>query len=134
MGLREVFKKAGQTIVKAFGNVAVEVTYTVYGDKTYDDETGVVTTPSTEYPNIKMFFGSYTTSEQAQGENVMGTDIKALAAVEDMTGIKPGPNDRILVTTSSDDTFRSGDVYKMVSDFKTDEAEAMYELHLRGIG
>ena len=130
MGLREVFKNAGQTIVKAFGNVPVEVTYTVYGDKSYDRDSDTLTIPSTEYTGIKMFFSSFSDRDRAVNEEIEGTDIKALVSTKDL-GSKPSLDSKITVTSSSDITIRSGDTYKIISDFKTDAAEAMYTLHLR---
>lgn len=132
MTLKSVFKKAASTIVKAFGDIPVTVSYTIYGDKSYDSTTDKVTAPETVYENIKMFFGSYKTEDISGDENIQSTDIKALVASEDLpSGIKPSSSDLITVTSEASDTIRSGDTFKIIGDFKTDQAEALFTVHLR---
>lgn len=132
MGFRELFKKTAQTIFKAFGNVPVITSITVYGEKVYDPLLDVVTTPSVTYPDVKMFFQSYTSYEKATGEGVLPTDIKAFVAVDDLP-FTPGPSDQVLVTSSSDLTFRAGNIFNIVGDFEVDASEAMYVLNLRAL-
>lgn len=131
-GLRDVFKLGAQTIFKAFGNVPVVTSITVYGEKTYDALLDVVVTPSTVYPNIKMFLQSYTSYEKAKGDGILPTDIKAFVAVDDLL-FQPGPSNEVLITSSSDTSFRAGNVFHIVGDFEVDAAEALYVLNLRAL-
>jgi len=132
MGLKNIIKKAVRTAFKVIGDIPVEATYTVYGDTIYDEETGEVIKQRIEFTNIGMVFGSYSSNDLS--DVVIQTDIKALVPVDCLPGIKPAPNNEVLVTSSSNLTIRSGSVYSVVGDFKIDEAEAMYEIQLRGIG
>ena len=133
MGLREAFQKAAQATVKAFGNVPIVVTYTVYGTKTYDPETEIVTTPETDYTGIKMFFSSYSEKELAADENILPTDIKAILAAQDLAGVQISPNNTVTVTSAASITIRSGDTFSVIGEPRTDAAEAVYEIHLRAV-
>ena len=132
MSLQNVFKKAAQTIVKAFGDVPVIVTYKVQGVKTFSSETGIVNTPTIYYKNIKMIISSFSSYDKNSDQSIIATDLKALIAVEDLK-IKPSANNEITVTSSSSSSIRSGDVFNVIGDFKIDAAEALYKLHLRAV-
>ena len=136
MGLREVFQNAAITITKAFGNVAVTTTLTEYGTPTYDSVTDTTNTPSKSYTNIKMFFTPYTSYERAKGEGLLPTDIKALIprAQENLPStFKIAPNNEIVVTSSAEETFRSGDKFYVVGEFEIDPAEAMFIVNIRAV-
>ena len=131
-GLRSVFQNAALAITNAFGNVAVETTYTTFGEKTYDALTDIVTTPSTDYTKIKMFFTPYTSYERAKGSGILPTDIKAMIPrIQFPEGFKVAPNHQVLVTTSSDLTFRAGDRFYIVGEFEVDPAEALFLVNIR---
>ena len=132
MGLQSTFKKAGRSILKAFGDVPVIVTYTVHGDSIYNELTDVTTVPSTSYPNIKMFLSAFTSRESQKGGNedeVLPNDIKGTVSSLDL-GFKPAMNHTLQITSSPSVTIRSGDVYS-VKSFVADSAEAMFTMHLR---
>ena len=134
MGLKEVFKNAAITITNAFGNVAVETTVTVYGDAVYDEDTDTETIPTTDYTEIKMFFTPYTSYERARGEGLLPTDIKALVpAGQFPEGFKLAPNNEVVVTSSADNTFRSGDRFYVVGEFEIDPAEALFIVNIRAV-
>lgn len=129
MGLREVFKKGAQTITKAFGNVAVAVTYTDKGERV----AGVLQS-DTEYPNKDMFISKFNIERPSRVEqkfNVLPTDLKGLIPVDDL-GLKPKSGDEVEITSSSSDTLFAGDKFR-VEGFATDPAEALFTLHLRPI-
>lgn len=132
MSLREVFKQAAMTITNAFGDVAVVGTLTEYGTPVYVEATDTTTTPSTDYPNIKMFFTPYTSYERAKGEGLLPTDIKALIPVTQFPdGFKIAPNNEIVITSTTDTTFRSGDKFYVVGEFEVDPAEALFIMNIR---
>jgi len=130
MGLQSTFKKAAQSIVKAFGDVPLSCTYTVYGEKSYDEETDTVTTPETDY-SVTGFFGSFSLRETEKIENIQAEDVKAMIAVDDL-GVEPSTSDKITITSTTSETYKAGNVYN-VMNYRVDPAEALYTLHLRAV-
>jgi len=129
MGLRETFKNLGSLVIKIAGNVAVVCDYRIFSQKVYDPVTDIVTEDNIVYSGVKMIFMSFAFWENRQLANVLPTDIKALVSSKDLP-IRPGQNNTVTVTSSSDRTIRSGDEYDVLS-FTSDPAEAVYTLHLR---
>ena len=133
-GLRETFQNAAMAVTNAFGDVAIETTITVLGTPVYDEILDTTTIPETSYPKIKMFFTPYTSYERAKGSGILPTDIKALIPKSQLpSGFKLAPNNKVTVTTSSDLTFRSGDVFNVVGEFEIDEAEALFIVNIRAM-
>ena len=134
MGLRETFQNSAISVTNAFGNVAIETTVTVFGTPVYDEIADTTTVPSTNYEEIKMFFTPYTSYERAKGEGILPTDVKALIPKAQFAqDFKLAPNNKVTVTSSSDVTFRAGDVLYVVGEFEVDPAEALFIVNLRAM-
>jgi len=131
MSLQSLFKRAAQLAVQASGDIAVTCTYKKFVGKSYNDNTGAVTTSETNYPGIRVILGPFTRSYSEFIKNIQVNDIKGLIAFDDL-GIEPTTGDTITITSSSSATYKSGNVYNVLSG-TTDASEALLTLHLRAV-
>lgn len=126
MGLQETFQKLAVTVIKAFGNIAKTSTYAQEGPQEYIG--GVVTkTTVTDTPDI--IYDEFTKDEIGTSfdgvNNILASDVKGLLPKLNLTKIsKPKSGDKV-----TDD---EGNEYTVLT-YKTDPAQALFTLHLRGI-
>ena len=78
MGLQDVFQKAAQTAITAFGDVIASAVYESVQEPEYDIASGEVTSQNTQH-NIKLAFIEYTEQEK-KDLHITTTDKKALLA------------------------------------------------------
>jgi hypothetical protein len=131
VGLQSTFKKSAQTVFRAFGDVPIICSYTIYGETSYDAATDTDTTPTTVYPDLKMFLSSFSLSDRQRNKTIQPKDVKALIAVDDLN-VEPSTDHLVTVTSSSDVTFRSGDTFNVIA-YTNDPAEALFIIHLRAV-
>jgi len=128
MGLKETFKGAAVTIVKAFGNVPKTCTYTQKGPQRYNETTGAITkTTITDRP--KIIFDEFTQNEIGRSfdnkNTILSTDIKGLLPSDNLSNVtKPESGDKV--------TDPDGNVYTVLGH-KGDPAEALFILLMRSI-
>jgi hypothetical protein len=122
MSLREAFQKAAQKALQAVGDIPASTNYLSYATTTYDASAGTPTTTFTTVAGVKVVFSNFSVRE-IDGKDVRPKDKKAMLAALDVSGVTPGPNDRIVEDVSV--------VWEVMDLMPGDAAGALYKLQVR---
>lgn len=119
MGLAETFRDAAETIIEAFDDIPISVTYVQKGASVYTPGTGVVTSTDTEYPTV----GIPDEYEMDEIDNnvVRATDKLFYIANNDLE-VTPVVDDEIIDADS---------ITWQIKNVKSDPADALWVLQLR---
>ena len=120
MGLQQTFKDAAQTIVAAFGDVAVSTNYEAIASTTYNASAGTNTAVYATVAGVSLIFDVFELKE-IDGQIIRSEDKKALIPAKSISTVTPSTDDRIV---------ESGVVWRVMA-VKVDPAKALYELHVR---
>ena len=120
MGLKETFQNAAESLIAAFGNVAATgLSYHSLGTFSYNTTTGAQTETGGSTVTITAIYDAVQ-SEEIQDRDIRMTDRKLLVANNDIS-VTPKVGDYVTI-----DSIRFN-----VVDYKTDPAEALYEIFVR---
>ncbi|MCG7852761.1 MAG: hypothetical protein MIO92_09585 [Methanosarcinaceae archaeon] len=118
MGLLSTFRDAAETIIEAFDDIPVSVTYVQKGSSVYNPATGAVTSTDVEYTTTAIF-DEYEMDE-INNVVVRATDKLAYIASNDLD-----------VTPVVDDEISIDSVTWQIKNVKSDPADALWVLQLR---
>lgn len=120
MGLQDTFKTAAQTIVAAFGDVAVSTNYESISSTTYNASAGTNAAVYATVGGVSVIFDVFSLKE-IDGENIRAEDKKALIPANSIAAVTPSTDDRII---------QAGVVWR-VMNVETDPAGALWTLQVR---
>ncbi len=120
MGLQETFKKAGQTVVTAFGDVGISTNYLATASSMYNASTGTQIRAITTTAGVTVIFETFSLN-QVDGVNIQAKDKRILVPSKNISGIVPTVNDQVVDGT---DTWN-------ILNIETDPAEAVWTLQGR---
>ncbi len=120
MGMKEAFQAAAIAAFNAAGNVKTSVTYHSLGTLgTYDPATGTSAETGGSDLSVSVLLTDFE-AEEIDGKVILKTDQNLLIPVLSLS-----------VTPKKDDTVVIDSVEWQVQDWKTDPAEALWEIQIR---
>ena len=118
MGLADIFKDAAETIIDAFDDIPISVTYVRKGSSVYVPGTGAVTSTDTEY-TVKGIPDEFET-EEINNLSILRTDKLFYIASNDLD-VTPVVSDEIIIS----------DVTWQVISVQSDPADALWVIQIR---